>query len=120
MLLSRIKRGDAKGRSFGTPRNPRSPTLDEFNPRIHEVRAGDLDSAIVGRKHGLFPEQQQAIARMSNEELLSFRYNDPMSVIGVEGGLSITGGHHRLAEIARRVAAGDLPSDTIIRILLHD
>jgi hypothetical protein len=59
---------------------------------------------------------------MSNEELLKFRVNDPMSGnLNVTGdGFSITGGHHRLAEIIQRVKDGRLPADTPIRILFHD
>jgi len=60
-------RGDAKGRLFGTPRNPRAPTVEEFNPRIGELNAGDFAGAIKGRKHGIFPEQAESVGRMSNE-----------------------------------------------------
>src|SRR5262249_40217699 len=45
-LLVRVVRGDAKGRPFGTPRNPRMPTVEEFNPRVEDVRAGDLEQMI--------------------------------------------------------------------------
>jgi hypothetical protein len=111
---------DAKGRSFGTPRNPSAPTLEEFNPRIVEIRAGDLKSSIVERKHNLFPEQQVAIAKLSNESLLEFRLHDPISATGRASDLSLTGGHHRTAEIALRVEAGRLSPDTIVKVLLHD
>lgn len=56
-VLFRIVRGDAKGRAFGTPRNPHVPTIEEFNPRIVEVRAGELAQAIVDRRHGIYLEQ---------------------------------------------------------------
>ncbi|HEY7312321.1 MAG TPA: polymorphic toxin-type HINT domain-containing protein [Gemmataceae bacterium] len=64
----RIVRGDAKGRSFGTPRNPRAPTVEEFNPRVGELNAGDIGGAIKGRKHGIFPDQAESISKLSNEE----------------------------------------------------
>jgi hypothetical protein len=119
-VLSRIVRGDAKGRAFGTPRNQRTPTLAEFNPRIAEVRAGDLAETVVGRKHGIFPEQAGRVAELSNEELIRFRVEDPMSATQVKDGLSLTGGHHRTNEIIQRVQAGKLDPNTIIRILVHD
>ncbi len=116
----RILRGDAKGRPFGTPRNPRVPTIEEFNPRVGELNSGDIGGAIKGRKHGIFPEQAQSISKMSNEELLRFRPDDPISGVIAGDGFWITGGHHRLDEIVRRVEAGTLPKDTKIRILFHD
>ena len=58
---------------------------------------------------------------MSDEELLRFRPEDPISGHIVEGGnFEITGGHPRLAEITRRVEAGELAADTVVRILFHD
>jgi len=58
---------------------------------------------------------------LSNEELLRFRPDDPISGFIVEGGnFEITGGHHRIAEITRRIEAGELPADTLVRILFHD
>jgi hypothetical protein len=116
----RIVRGDAKGRSFGTPRNPRAPTVEEFNPRVGDLNAGDIGGAIKGRKHGIFPDQAESISRLSNEELLRFRPDDPISGVIQGDGFAITGGHHRLNEIIRRVEEGTLPKDTKIRILFHD
>lgn len=116
----RIVRGDAKGRSFGTPRNPHAPTVEEFNPRVGELNAGDIGGAIKGRKHGIFPDQAESVRKMSNEELLRFRPEDPISGHIQGDGFNITGGHHRLNEINRRVAAGELPADTKVRILFHD
>ncbi len=109
-----------EGRSFGTPGNPRAPTVEEFNPRIGELNAGDIGGAIKGRKHGIFPDQAESISKMSNEELLRFRPDDPISGVIQGDGFSITGGHHRLNEITRRVEAGTLPKDTKVRILFHD
>jgi hypothetical protein len=120
-ILYRISRGDAKGRAFGTPRNPNPPSIDQFNPRIQEVRAGDIAQEIKETKHGLLAEQEASLAKLSNEELIRFRIEDPISASqGSGGGLSLTGGHHRTAEIARRVAAGKLGPDTPIPFLLHD
>src|SRR5205823_3686851 len=93
-------------------RNPRAPTVEEFNPRVGELNAGDLAGGIKGRKHGIFPDQAESISRMSNEELLRFRPDDPISGVIQGDGFGITGGHHRLNEIIRRVEAGTLPKDT--------
>ena len=121
-VLFRQVKGDHKGRPFGQPTNPKTPTVADLNPKVAEIKAGDLESAIVGRKHGLDPRQAGPVSQMSNEELLKFRVNDPMSGnLNVTGdGFSITGGHHRLAEIIQRVKDGRLPADTPIRILFHD
>jgi len=116
----RIVRGDAEGRPFGTPRNPRTPSLEEFNPRVEEIRAGDLSGIIVGRRHGILPEQAERIGRLSHDELLLFRLDDPMSATVVRGGLSLTGGHHRVHEIIARVQEGRLAPDTLVRVLVHD
>lgn len=119
-VLFRIVRRDAKGRAFGTPRNPRAPTIEEFNPRIAEIRAGDLAEKIVGRRHGIFSEQAQWIAQLSHEELVSFRVEDPISATQTSSGLSLTGGHHRTIEIIQRVQTGQMDPDVIVRILVHD
>jgi hypothetical protein len=116
----RIVRGDAQGRPFGTPRNPRAPTGEEFNPRIGELSAGDIAGAIKGRKHGIFPDQAESVSKMSNEDLLCFRPDDPISGVIQADGFTITGGHHRLNEIIRRVEARTLSKDTKIRVLFHD
>lgn len=119
-LLSRVKRGDIKGRPFGTPRNPRLPSVEEFNPKIERVKAGDLEGLVRETRHGLFPEQVEKIRTLTNEELVRFRPEDPISAARGSGGWSLTGGHHRLAEIARRVASGQLPRDWIVQVLTHD
>jgi hypothetical protein len=116
----RIVKADAKGRPFGTPGNPCAPTVEEFNPRVEVVKAGEIAGAIRGRKHGIFPEQAEHVGKMANDELLRFRPEDPISGVGQATGFSITGGHHRLNEIVRRVEAGTLPKDTKVRILFHD
>jgi hypothetical protein len=118
-VLFRIARGDFKGRPFGTPRNPRMPTVEEFNPHIGEVRVGDLKELIVRRRHGIFPEQAQRLSQMSNEDLIRLRLEDPISATEVAHGFSLTGGHHRTDEIMKRVQAGQLDPETIIRILIH-
>ena len=119
-LLARVQRGDKKGRPFGTPRNPRLPTVEELNPRIRYVRAGDLAALITERKHGIFPAQEESVAKLSNEELLRFRMEDPISAVESGGSLSLTGGHHRTNEIIKRVQSGQLPPDTMIPVLVHD
>ncbi len=116
----RIVKGDARGRAFGTPRNPRAPTVEEFNPRVGELNAGDIGGAIKGQKHGILPDQAESVSKMTNEELLRFRPDDPISGNIQGDGFNITGGHHRLNEIIRRVEAGELPADTKVRILFHD
>jgi RHS repeat-associated protein len=119
-ILARVGRGDNKGRPFGTPRNPRLPTIEEFNPRIEEVRAGDLEELVTGTKHGIFPEQAESIKGLSNEDLVRFRMEDPISATRGEKGLALTGGHHRTAEVISRVNAGKLDPNTIVRVLVHD
>ena len=119
-VLFRISRGDAKGRAYGTPRNPHAPTITEFKPRLAEVSAALLEGLIVRRKHGLHAEQEQRIGQLSNEELGTFRLEDPISAIQIPDGLSMTGGHHRMNEILKRVQSGTMNPSTIIRILLHD
>lgn len=116
----RIMRGDAKGRAFGHPRNPREPTAEEFNPRIGEVRAGDLAVTIVARKHGIVPEQAERVRQLGHDDLIRFHLDDPISAVEAGGGLSLTGGHHRTNEISQRVQAGTMDPNTIIRVLLHD
>jgi hypothetical protein len=119
-VLARIQRGDHKGRPFGTPRNPRMPTVEEFNPRVREVRAGDLEATIRSRMHPENPQQAGPVSQLSNEELARCRLEDPISGVEGQGGLGLTGGHHRTAEIIRRVQAGQMSPDTIIRIVVHD
>jgi hypothetical protein len=119
-VLYRIARGDADGRPFGTPRNPRLPTIQEYNPRIGEVAVGGLQELIVARKHGIFPDQAELMASWSDDELLRFRLDDPVSAVELEDGLSLTGGHHRVNEIVHRVQVGKLDPKTPLRILIHD
>lgn len=119
-VLFRIERGDANGRAFGTPRNPRVPTLAEFNPRFIEIHAGDLAAKIVKRKHGILPQQAQRIGQLTNDELIRIRVDDPISAVEVANGLSLTGGHHRTHEVSQRVLNGRLAVDAPVRILLHD
>jgi hypothetical protein len=119
-LLARVARGDAKGRRFGTPRNPRMPTIEEFNPRMASVRAGDLEASVSFDKHGINPDQERSIGTLSSEDLTRFRLEDPISGSARNRKLSLTGGHHRSAEIINRVKAGNLSPDTIVKILVHD
>ncbi len=119
-VLFRIVRGDAKGRSFGIPRNDRVPSYEEFNPRLAELDAGDVARAIRRRKHGIFVEQAERIGKMLNEDLLRFRLEDPISGVAEGDGFHVTGGHHRLNEITRRVELGTLAWDMKVKVLLHD
>lgn len=119
-VLCRIMRKDRKGRPYCTPRNPGVPGLVEFNPRICYVLAGNLASAIVARRHGTFAEQAERVARLTDEELTRFRLDDPISGHGTPEAFAITGGHHRLNEIALRVAAATLPAETPVGVLFHD
>ena len=70
--------------------------------------------------HHLFSFVFDEVKQLSNDELLRFRPDDPMSGHPGDAGFSITGGHHRMNEIIRRVQAGELPADTPVRILFHD
>jgi hypothetical protein len=119
-VLFRIVKGDAKGRPFGTPRNPRAPTIEEFNPRLEDVRVGDLQKLIAKRRHGIFPEQAERIAQLDNEALTEFRPEDPISATLDPTGLSLTGGHHRTNEIINRVGTGQLEPSIIVKVLIHD
>lgn len=119
-ILYRIVRGDKKGRPFGSPRNPDPPSIDEFNPRWADVRAGDLQGSIASTKHGVYPDQASRVGQLSNDELLAVRMDDPLSATSSDAGFGLTGGHHRSAEIAARVASGQLSPDAIVRILVHD
>jgi hypothetical protein len=119
-LLARVVRGDNKGRAFGSPEQPRFPTVEEFNPRIEEIRAGDLGKVVTRTKHGIDPRQAGPVSQLSNEDLVRFRLQEPISATRGENGLSLTGGHHRTAEIISRVNAGTLDPNTPVRILVHD
>ena len=119
-VLYRIVRCDAKGRSFGTPRNPSVPTMEEFNPRMVEVAASELVQLIVGVRHGLHPEQLDRVAELADGELIRMQWDDPISATQAENGLCLTGGHHRIHEIMRRTANGQVDATTTIGILIHD
>jgi hypothetical protein len=111
---------DRKGRSYGTPSHPQPPTHEEFHGRFREVLVEELNRLILVRRHGLMLEQAASVSRMTNEELIAWRLDDPISAIEVAGGLSLTGGHHRTWEIAHRVDQGTMPSGTRVWILIHD
>ncbi len=115
----RIAKGDKKGRPFGSPSNPREPTTEELNPRIQNIPAGELAST-MDPKHGIHDGQAAGVAPMSNEELIKFRPEDPISGTPKGDGLAQTGGHHRTAEIDRRVKSGEMPADTPVPVLIHD
>ncbi|NTX65880.1 VCBS repeat-containing protein [Myxococcus sp. CA051A] len=114
-VLYRISKG-----GFGSPRNPRPPTLAEFNPRIYELSAGELSGRIATRLHPTNDIQRGGILKMSNDDLIMFRLDDPISASGAKGGLSLSGGHHRTEEIIRRVQSGEMDPGTMVKVLLHD
>ena len=91
-VLCRIIKRDRKGRSFCNPRNPGPPTIVEFHPRIVAVPAGDLPVRISGRRHGIHPIQAEQIKSFTEDELLRFRLDDPISGHKVNGTFIITGG----------------------------
>jgi hypothetical protein len=94
--------------------------LEEFNPYFAEIQVGDLDKLVIARRHGVLPELASQIAQMSNDELLLFRAEEPISAIEIQNGLLLTGGHHRTNEIVQRVQSGRLDPTTIVRVLIHD
>ncbi len=120
IIVQRITVRDGKGRMCGTPGCQLEPTKELFRPRIATISAGALAGLIVKRKHGIFPCQLEVIKGFDTEALTKFDTLDPISATECEGGLSLTGGHHRTHEIATRVGAGRLPPETPVRILLHD
>lgn len=115
-VLYRIVKTDKKGRTYGGGRrgSPHEPTLEDFNPKLETVTAEDLVNFIP--KHGINDMQLTQIAELSNEDLIKFRGDDPISA----NGLDVTGGHHRMHEILRRVKAGTISPDTPIKIMFHD
>jgi hypothetical protein len=96
------------------------PTIAEFNPRFRDVRAGDLAELITGRMHPENPKQAASVSRLNNEDLVRFRLEDPISAVESGAGFSLRGGHHRTAEIIRRVQPGLLSPDLILTVLIHD
>lgn len=111
---------DKKGRPFGTPGNPREPTTEELNPRIQNIPAGDL-AATMEPRHPTNSQQAGPVSSMRKEKLVEFRPEDPISgTPRSDGRLDQTGGHHRTAEIDRRVKSGEIPPDTPVPVLVHD
>lgn len=96
------------------------PSLEEFNPRIIDVRVNELEGIIGSRKHGLHELQWKSVQKMSNDELIAFRPHDPISGILMKGQLALTGGHHRTQAIINRLASGLIDPNTYLRILLHE
>jgi hypothetical protein len=79
-----------------------------------------VEREIAQTKHGTFPDQEASIAKLSNDELIRLRMEDPISAVQSANGVSLTGGHHRVTEIVRRVGTGQLPPDTPVPFLVHD
>ena len=118
-VLYRSNATDAKGRPYGSPSNPNPAPLSVFNPRVYQTSVGNIK--INSTLHPTNTRQGGPISKLSNEELIRFRPEDPISSRGLpNGGLDVTGGHHRLAEILRRIQVGTLSPDTSIQLLLHD
>jgi RHS repeat-associated protein len=121
-ILARTQATDKKGRPFGSQGNPDLPSVDQFDPRIQTVPAGELEGMIGDRtKHGLYPDQQAAVGKMNNDDLVSLKPQDPISATqNDDGTLNQTGGHHRAAEIANRVQSGDMDPNTPVPVMIHE
>ncbi|MEU0878220.1 DUF6531 domain-containing protein [Lentzea sp. NPDC005914] len=119
-ILYRTNAVDKKGRPFGSPGNPNPPSIETFNPRFEDIRAGDLESHINSRMHGLYDEQVSSVSQLHSDDLVRWRPEDPISATRGADGLALTGGHHRTADIIQRVTSGTLDPNTIVRILVHD
>jgi RHS repeat-associated protein len=119
-VLYRTKQKGPRGVPFGSPRNPDPPSLSVFNPRVYEMDAGKIH--VNSTMHPTNAIQGGPVGLLSNDELVRFRLEDPISSNGLGAGrsLDVTGGHHRLAEIQRRVDAGLMPPDQKVWVLLHD
>ncbi|HBP20376.1 MAG TPA: hypothetical protein DEA08_21615 [Planctomycetes bacterium] len=119
-LLEQLPERVYAGRVVDPRFNAVKATPADFNPRAYTVKAGDIGGMITSRKHGISPDQAASVRQLSNEDLVKFRFEDPISSHGIQQGIQLTGGHHRTAEIIRRVQAGELPADTKVHLLLHD
>jgi hypothetical protein len=116
-VKARSQAEDKKGRLIA---NTRTPTDDEFNPSVKQVPAKDLADT-MDPKHGINEDQAAQVRKLSNDDLTNFNREDPISGIQKDDGtLAQTGGHHRTAEIDRRVKSGELPPDTPVPVLVHD
>ncbi|MGK5556708.1 hypothetical protein ACSNOI_34380 [Actinomadura kijaniata] len=67
--------------------------------------------------HGLDPSKMEDMRKLSDRELLE-AINNPADggVILVKDGKTIMNGHHRIAELLRRVREGRIPANTRVRI----
>ena len=120
-LLKKLPTRVYAGRGVDPKFNRVEATPAQFNPRAYTVRAGDIEGSILTRKHApANPDQIERVRKLSNEDLVKFRFEDPISSHGIKDGIRLTGGHHRTAEIARRIKAGELSPDTKVHLLLHD
>jgi len=119
-LLGTLPEAVYVGRKAGAKYSRVAATVAEFNPRIYEMRAGDIGKRLASVKHGIFPGQAESIGGLTNKDLLRFRLEDPISSHGIDSGIQLTGGHHRINEIMRRVADGTLDPDALVPILVHD
>jgi hypothetical protein len=119
-VLARSEAKDKKGRTYGTPRNPGVAPLEKFNPKVAQIRAGLLEQLIKDRKHGIDERQAKSIAQLSNDDLTRYREDEPISALFKDGGLSLTGGHHRTNEIIQRVRSGKMSPDALVEVMIHE
>ena len=117
-VLYRLGKTDAKGDrtvsgGVGAPGVRLQSTYLRNASRIDTDQHGDSQYECWQSRKGALGSQTRA--------LVGFRTKDPISSRGLsEGGLNVTGGHHKVAEIQRRVANGTLPASTAVMVLLHD
>jgi hypothetical protein len=119
-LLEGLPESVYAGRITGKRFNEVAATPADFNPRAYTLSAGEIEGGLASRKHGINPSQAARVGQLSTEELVRFRFDDPISSHGIRGGIRLTGGHHRISEIIRRVSTGELHPNTPVHILLHD
>ena len=81
----------------------------------HEVPTRILNVAIKPAQTGASWETEEFLKRVSNSELLDLIQHAEDTILVLEDGRQL-GGHHRIAELAKRVADGRIPADTQIRL----
>lgn len=86
------------------------PTVEQFDPQVYVVRAGDLENTII-RYQGINPSQVESVSHMANSQLTQFKIEEPISATLENGKFLLSGGHHRTNEITRRAINGELPAD---------
>ena len=119
-LLRDLPKTIYAGRITGGKFNRVLATVEDFNPRLYQISVGSIEGRLASVKYEIFEAQASSIAKLSNAELVAFRIADPISSHGIRSGLQLTGGHHRINEIVRRINAGLLDPNTKVQILLHN